>query len=90
MNTFEWDTKKQKVNIEKHGIDFVDAAKVFDDISRIETTVIHKSGGKRHISIGMVNKITLLVVYTLTNKFIRLISAQRASKNERYYYKNQT
>ena len=88
-NKFEWDDNKQKINIEKHGIDFVDAIAIFSDINRIEKTIMHESGETRHITIGMVNGVVLLVVYTLRGKSIRLISARRACKNERRYYEEQ-
>lgn len=87
-NKFEWDDNKLKFNIEKHGIDFVDAIQIFSDINRIESNVMHESGEERHITIGMVNGVILLVVYTLRGKIIRLISARKASKNERKCYEN--
>jgi uncharacterized DUF497 family protein len=43
-NKFEWNDNKQKINIEKHGIDFVDAIAIFSDINRIEKTIVHDSG----------------------------------------------
>jgi uncharacterized DUF497 family protein len=88
-NKFEWDDNKQKINIEKHGIDFVDAVAIFSDINRIEKTIMHESGEERYITIGVVNDVVLLVVYTLRGESIRLISARRASKNERKYYQGQ-
>ncbi len=88
-NKFEWDDSKQKINIEKHGIDFIDAIAIFNDINRIEKKIVHESGEERHITIGLVNGVVLLVVYTLRGKSIRLISARRASKNESKYYKNE-
>lgn len=88
-NKFEWDENKQKNNIDKHGIHFIDAIQIFSDINRIERTIKHKSGEDRFITIGEVNGVVLLVVYTLRGKSIRLISARRASKNERKYYKDQ-
>lgn len=87
-NKFEWDDNKREINIEKHGIDFFDAVAIFNDINRIEKTIMHETGEERHITIGMVNGVFLLVVYTLRGKSIRLISARRASKNERKYYKD--
>lgn len=33
---FEWDEEKNKINIQKHGIAFETAAKVFADTNRIE------------------------------------------------------
>lgn len=34
--TFEWDEDKNKINLEKHGIDFETAILVFNDMQRIE------------------------------------------------------
>lgn len=34
MARFQWDENKNKINIEKHGIDFNEASQVFDDESR--------------------------------------------------------
>ncbi len=33
--TFEWDDEKNKINLEKHGIDFETAMLVFNDLQRI-------------------------------------------------------
>jgi len=29
--TFEWDTRKARINLEKHGVDFADAVTVLND-----------------------------------------------------------
>lgn len=82
---FEWDENKRKYNLEKHGIDFADIIKIFDDINRIEIETI-KNGEKRFQTIGIVNDIILFLVYTLRSNRKRLISVRRASKNERKAY----
>ena len=41
MERFEWDEKKRLLNLEKHGIDFVDAVDIFEDLSRIEKESLH-------------------------------------------------
>ena len=33
---FEWDEEKNRINLEKHGIDFETAMLVFNDLQRIE------------------------------------------------------
>lgn len=87
MNKFEWDENKRRLNIEKHHIDFIDAIAVFNDINRIEKIEMHESGEERHITIGELDGMVVFVVHALRGKSIRLISARRASKNERKYYK---
>lgn len=83
---FEWDEKKRILNIEKHHIDFNDAREIFDDANRIETEIIHSSGEIRHITMGSINGIIFLAVYTLRGEITRLISVRRASKDERNTY----
>ena len=85
MQVFEWDETKRTLNLNKHGIDFVDAIEVFRDPNRIELETV-RHGETRYQTIGIVNNIVLLVVYTIRNKVKRIISARRASKNERKAY----
>ena len=85
MQVFEWDETKRTLNLNKHGIDFVDAIEVFRDPNRIELETV-RHGETRYQTIGIANNIVLLVVYTIRNKVKRIISARRASKNERKAY----
>ena len=86
---FEWDENKEKINLAKHGIDFSTAALVFVDVNRIEMfDTIHSEYENRYITIGEINgvAIVLLVVYTERGEAIRLISARKATKQERRKY----
>lgn len=87
---FEWDDKKEKINIVKHGIDFSTAALVFQDENRIEFfDETHSLLEDRYITIGEINGIAVIVmvVYTERENAIRLISARKATKREwRLYY----
>ncbi len=85
MNGFEWDENKRLFNLSKHGIDFIDAVNVFMDLNRIEFESVRR-GELRYQTIGSVNNVVLLIVYTYRKNVIRLISARRASKNEREAY----
>ena len=86
---FEWDDEKNKTNIRKHGIDFDTAALVFADENRLEIfDEIHSGNEDRYITIGMINEVAyiVMVVYTERENIIRLISARRATKQERSMY----
>jgi uncharacterized DUF497 family protein len=85
MNEFEWDEAKRLVNIVKHGIDFIDAVNIFDDVNRIESICTHHKE-HRCQTIGIVNDIVLFVVYTDRVIRRRIISARRASRHERKAY----
>lgn len=87
---FEWDEEKEKKNIEKHGIDFETAARVFGDENRLEFyDEVHSENEDRYITIGMIDEVAyiVMVVYTEREEAIRLISARKATKQEgRMYY----
>lgn len=86
---FEWDEKKRKINLEKHGIDFVAARTVFDDKERIETVDDrHDYGEERIQTIGYAKPGILFVVYTYrdNNQTVRFISARKANKKEKSLY----
>lgn len=85
MQVFEWDETKRKLDLDKHGIDFLDAVEAFHDPNRIELETV-RHGEIRYQTIASVNNIVLLIVYTIRNKVKRIISARRASKNERKAY----
>ena len=73
----------------KHGIDFSTAALVFGDVNRIEMfDALHSEYENRYITIGEIHgvAIVLLVVYTERGEAIRLISARKATKQERRKY----
>ena len=83
---FQWDEKKAKKNIRKHGVYFEDAALVFEDDNRIEyRDDEHSEEEDRWITVGMVNDI-VTVVYTERGEDIRLISARPANDEERSEY----
>lgn len=87
---FEWDSGKETINIQKHGISFELAAQVFTDPNRIEMFDSKHSTmeEERYITIGMLMEelIVLTVVYTERKERIRIISARRATKEERMVY----
>lgn len=86
---FEWDPNKNAKNIDKHGIDFLDAITIFDDGDRIEAVDgRHQYGEERIQVIGESKPGVLLVVYTWRhgNTIRRIISARTASRKERALY----
>ena len=83
---FEWDSAKEAANIKKHGIDFFEAARVFEDDYRREYyDAAHSDEEDRYNTIGMVDDI-LFVVYAERREKIRIISARHANRRERRLY----
>lgn len=83
---FEWDEEKANINLQKHGIPFETAAKVFLDKNRIEIyDESYSIYEDRYITIGLADEV-LFVVYTERHPIIRLISARLATARERNAY----
>jgi uncharacterized DUF497 family protein len=86
---FEWDERKARANLKKHGIDFAEATLVFaDKLAQIFPDEDHSEDEQREIIIGHGRKHTLLVVsFTERRKeLIRIISARRATRREQRDY----
>jgi uncharacterized DUF497 family protein len=83
---YEWDETKAQTNRRDHGIDFADAATVFEDDFAL-TALDDASVEDRFVTLGMdaVGRL-LVVVYTWRGDRIRIISARKATKPERRHY----
>ncbi len=82
----EWDLRKARINLRKHGIDFADAIDVLFDELAI-TIVDETASEERFVSIGEDSiRRVLVVVYTMRGGRVRLISARRATPRERGQY----
>jgi uncharacterized protein len=84
MSEFEWDEAKNRANIAKHGIDFNDAVRAFDGPIQTEEDDDFWHGEVRERTSGLLDGLTIVViVHTDRDGRTRLISARRASPNER-------
>ena len=65
---FTWDENKNNMNQLKHKISFNQATEVFKDKARINTPDIRFDyGEERWITIGLMYKAIVLVVYTISS-----------------------
>ncbi len=82
---FEWDSRKARQNLRKHGIDFDEATTVFADI--LSVTIPdpdHSEDDERWVTMGLSNRHRLLVVvHTEEEETIRIISVRAADRLER-------
>jgi uncharacterized DUF497 family protein len=85
---FEWDPLKAEHNIRKHGVDFTEAATVFNDpLSITYADPDHSVGEDRHIIIGLsMTKRLLIVAHTDRGVATRIISAREVTSRERKLY----
>lgn len=88
---FEWDLKKAELNARKHGVTFDEASTVFGDpLALLMPDPDHSMREERYLVLGMSNQRRLLVVaFAERPPRTRLISARRATRNERRRYEEE-
>ncbi len=88
---FEWDPNKADMNLRKHSVGFDEASTVFGDpLAFLMTDPDHSLGEMRYILLGMSNQKRLLVVaFAERPPRTRLISARRATRQERIKYEEE-
>jgi uncharacterized protein len=81
---FSWDNSKNKTNIKKHSIDFIDAIEMFQHPLLACIDNREDYGEERWVGIGFLKGIIAVIVYTEDNtkNSIRIISVRKATKNE--------
>ena len=88
---FEWDERKNEINIRNHKIDFVDVPVAFKGAMLIDYDDRQDYGENRWIGLGLLHGIVVVVVFREPRKdTIRIISARKANRKEQkeYYEKN--
>ncbi|MDE0521514.1 MAG: BrnT family toxin [Boseongicola sp.] len=70
---FEWDANKRKANLQKHGVDFLYAALIFE--GRVLTKIDDRQdyGEVREISLDMVDNEVYCVTHTRRGNRVRII-----------------
>ncbi len=84
---FEWDLGKALANRRKHGVSFEEATSIFRGVWTHRHDLRRDYGEIRMIALGHdSNGVVLSVVYTFRADKVRIISARKASKDEREAY----
>lgn len=89
---FEWDTEKERANIENHCVNFEQASYVFADpfaLNKYDNE--HSIEEDRWVLLGKsLNEIVLVVVHAFNDddgiEYVRIISARKATKPEQNTY----
>lgn len=84
---FEWDPRKARRNLRKHGIDFDEATTIYaDTLSITIPDPDHSTDEERWVTMGLSNRQRLLVVIHTEEETIRIMSARMADRLERRKY----
>ncbi len=85
MFKFEFDQKKSNSNLEKHGLDFIDAQLLWFDTDLLEIPA-KTEDEPRFLVIGRINGKHWSAVITYRDSRVRIISVRRSRNEEVFYY----
>ena len=85
---FEYDEKKSHINKQKHGIDFVEAQKLWqnDDALVVPANIVDDE--TRYALISKIFTKCFTAIFTIRNETYRIISVRRCRKNEENGYED--
>ena len=88
---FEWDNQKSNACYEQRGFDFLFVTKAFFDLRRVVLADERRSYGEhRYQLFGKIEHRLFIVIYTLRQDAVRIISARKANQREIKFYENST
>jgi len=87
---FEFDPNKSETNKEKHGTDFIEAEKLWEDKNLLIIPAKNVKGEKRFALIGSLNGKCWICIFTLRNNAYRIISVRRCRKKEEELYEKKS
>jgi uncharacterized DUF497 family protein len=79
---FTWSEAKQRTNLTDHGLDFLDAPRVFEGPTFTFEDDRFAYGEQRFVTLGFLNGVPVSVVHTEARDRIRIISFRKATKKE--------
>ncbi len=86
---FEWDPRKARSNLVKHGVSLSEAASVFADaLARIFSDDEHSTNERREIIIGrsQLQRLVMVCFTELVEGRVRIINARRTTRREQRDY----
>ena len=86
---FTWSERKRTLNIKDHGLDFVDAPRVFEGATYTFEDSRFDYGEQRFETLGLLAGVPVSMVHTETEDEIRVISFRKATRYEATLYFSQ-
>ena len=86
---FAWSETKRAANLKAHGLDFVDAPRVFEGATYTFEDDRFSYGEQRFITLGLLAGIPVSIVHTEANHEIRIISFRKATAREASLFFNE-
>jgi uncharacterized DUF497 family protein len=86
---FSWSESKRQLNLQQHGLDFVDAPRVFDGPTYTYEDDRFDYSERRLVTLGLLEELVVSIVHTETTRLIRIISFRKVTKHEQtIFFKN--
>ena len=83
---FTWSRAKRTANLKAHGLDFVDAPRVFEGATFTFEDDRFPYGEQRFVTLGLLAGIPVSIVHTESEHEIRVISLRKATQRETQIY----
>ncbi|HMH16581.1 MAG TPA: BrnT family toxin [Burkholderiales bacterium] len=86
---FTWDEVKVQENLDKHGIDFADAGKIFSGYTITAEDTREAYGEQRFLTVGLLDGEVVSVTHTPRGDDDHIISIRKATRHETHFYFSQ-
>lgn len=84
---FLWDERKNDSNVEKHGLDFADAPRIFTALMLVARDGRDRYGEDRWVGIGFLDARVVVVVFSEPDRdTVRIISLRKVLRHERHHF----
>lgn len=83
---FTWSERKRALNLKQHGLDFLDAAAVFEGLTFTYEDDRFSYREQRFVTLGLLAGAPVSIVHTETEHEIRIISFRQATHREAQLY----
>jgi uncharacterized DUF497 family protein len=85
---FSWSEVKRRSNLSDHGLDFVDAPRVFEGLTYTFEDNRFDYGEERFVTLGLLDGVVVSIVHTESPRLIWVISFRKATKREQAIFFN--
>ena len=86
---FTWSERKRAINLREHGLDFLDAPRVFEGLTFSYEDDRVAYGEQRFITLGLLAGVPVSVAHTESDDEIRIISFRKATGREERRFFNE-
>ena len=86
---FTWSERKRAINLREHGLDFLDAPRVFEGLTFTYEDDRFAYGEQRFITLDLLAGVPISVAHTESDDEIRIISFRKATGREEKRFFNE-